>query len=129
VPVYEFACNNCNSPLSVFVRSVNSEVGASCERCGSKDLRRLVSKFAVIRGPGSVSLDDLAGLDENDPRAMAAWARQMQAESGEDMGPEFEDMVGRLERGEPIDDDLGLSADGYDHDYEFGDSADDDALL
>jgi hypothetical protein len=44
---------------------------------------------------------------------MAAWARQMQQESGEDMGPEFDDMIGRLERGESIDDDLGLG--GHDH--------------
>jgi putative FmdB family regulatory protein len=126
VPVYEFACNACNAALSVFVRSVNSEVNAVCERCGSSDVRRLVSKFAVIRGPGGASLDDFGGFDENDPRAMAAWARQMQAESGEDMGPEFEEMVGRLERGESIDDDLGL--DGHDHDYDFGDDSDDDLL-
>ena len=126
MPVYEFACNACNAALSVFVRSVTSEVNAVCERCGSRDVRRLVSKFAVIRGPGGASLGDLGGLDENDPRAMAAWARQMQAESGEDMGPEFEEMVGRLERGESIDDDLGL--DGHDHDYDFGNDNDDDLL-
>ncbi|MGE0056667.1 MAG: zinc ribbon domain-containing protein [Dehalococcoidia bacterium] len=122
MPVYEFSCNNCNAPLSVFVRSVNSPVNAVCERCGSGDVRRLVSKFAVLRGPGA-RIDDLSGLDEGDPRAMAAWARQMQAESGEDMGPEFEEMVGRLERGESIDDELGLS--GHDH----GDDADDDGGL
>jgi putative FmdB family regulatory protein len=120
VPVYEFSCNNCNAPLSVFVRSVNAPLNAVCERCGSNDLRRLVSKFAVLRGPGA-GLDDIGGFDENDPRAMAAWARQMQQESGEDMGPEFDDMIGRLERGESIDEDLGLG--GHDH----GD--DDDGLL
>jgi putative FmdB family regulatory protein len=121
VPVYEFVCNQCNAPLSVFVRSVNSTVNAVCERCGSSDVRRLVSKFAVLRGPGA-SLDDTGDFDENDPRAMAAWARQMQQESGEDMGPEFDDMVGRLERGESIDDDMAFG--GHDH---FDD--DDDGLI
>jgi putative FmdB family regulatory protein len=114
VPVYEFTCNVCGAPLSVFVRTVNSPVTAACESCGSGDLRRLVSRFAVIRGAGSLDLD--GGFDEDDPRAMAAWARQMQRESGEDMGPEFDEMVGRLERGEAIDDDLGFDGhDGHDH--------------
>jgi putative FmdB family regulatory protein len=120
VPVYEFACNNCNAPVSVFVRSINSDLTANCERCGSRDLRRLVSRFAVLKGSEG-GLEDFSNFDENDPRAMAAWARQMQQESGEEMGPEFDDMVGRLERGESIDDDLGLGG----HDY--GD--DDDSLL
>ena len=112
VPVYEFICNACGAPLSVFVRSVNSPVHAVCERCNSTDVRRAISRFAVLRGDGGFDFD--GGFDENDPRAMAAWARQMQQESGEDMGPEFDDMVSRLERGESIDDDLGLG--GHDHD-------------
>jgi hypothetical protein len=74
----------------------------------------------VLKGAGSASLDDCGDFAESDPRAMAAWARQMQAESGEDMGPEFDEMVGRLERGESIDEDLGLGDDGHDHSYDFG---------
>ena len=114
MPVYEFVCNTCGGPVSVFVRTVNSPVNAVCERCGSGDLRRAISRFAVLRGSSSASFDPDAGFDENDPRTMAAWARQMQQESGEDMGPEFDDMVSRLERGESIDDDLGFK--GPDHD-------------
>ena len=115
MPVYEFACNACGQLTSVFVRSVNSPVDAKCERCGGTDLGRLVSRFAVLRRAGSgdgMSLDD---LDENDPRAMAAFARQMQRESGEEMGPEFDEMVGRLESGESLDDDFGLGDDSYDN--------------
>jgi putative FmdB family regulatory protein len=120
VPVYEFACNVCGAPLSVFVRSVNTPLTAACERCGSGDLRRLVSKFAVLRGSSGSDLDSLGGmmdgLDDADPQAMAAWARQLQRESGEDMGPEFDAMVDKLERGESIDDDLGLGGDSHDDD-------------
>ena len=46
MPVYEFACNACGAPVSVFVRSISSPVNGECARCGWKDLRRLVSKFA-----------------------------------------------------------------------------------
>jgi hypothetical protein len=35
---------------------------------------------------------------------MAAWARKMQRESGEDMGPEFEEMIEKMERGDSLDD-------------------------
>ena len=110
MPVYEFVCNACGANLSLFVRSISSPVAGVCDRCGSKDLRRLVSRFAVLRSGGDdLGLDDdlMSGFDENDPRAMASWARRMQRETGEDMGPEFDEMVGRLERGESLDEDLG----------------------
>jgi putative FmdB family regulatory protein len=115
MPIYEFVCNACKTRTSVFVRTVFSEVNAKCERCGGSDLRRLISKVLVKKSDGfGGSFDDLSGLDENDPRAMAAFARQMQAETGEGMDAEFEDMVSRMERGESIgdlggdDDDFGL---------------------
>jgi putative FmdB family regulatory protein len=120
MPVYEFNCNACGARISVFVRSMSSPVRGKCERCGSPDLRRLVSRFAVISAGGGLdSLDDdaFAGMDENDPRAMAAWARRMRAEMGDEAGPEFDDMVERLERGESLDDDFGGA---HDHREDLG---------
>ena len=124
MPVYEFQCNACGSPVSVFVRSMSSSVAGRCERCGSTDLRRLVSRFAVKRSGGGDDFDPLddsmlAGLDENDPRAMASWARRMQRETGEDLGPEFDEMVDRLERGDSLEG-LGLDDDGDDHGLDDG---------
>lgn len=117
MPVYEFACNACGAAVSVFVRSMSSPVSGKCERCGSADLSRVISRFAVIRSSGGDSfdaLDDAAGgFDENDPRAAAAWARKMQREMGDDLGPEFDEMVDRLERGDSPDG-LGFD-DGHDH--------------
>jgi len=42
----------------------------------------------------------LGGLDENDPRAMARMMREIGGEAGEDLGPEFGEVVDRLEAGE-----------------------------
>ena len=121
MPIYEFSCNSCKNRVSVFVRSMSSEVSGTCDRCGSKDLSRLMSRFAVMKSGGDFdSLDDdrmMSGFDENDPKAMAAWARKMQREMGEEMGPEFDEMVEKLERGESLDegefgDDDGFSDDG-----------------
>ena len=39
-------------------------------------------------------------VDENDPRSVGKFMRRMGNEMGEDMGPEFDEMVGRLEAGE-----------------------------
>ena len=111
MPIYEFACNACSNRLSIFVRSMSSPVSGKCDRCGSDDLRRLISKVAVIKSGGDFdSLDDdrlMSGFDENDPKAMAAWARKMQREMGEDAGPEFDEMIEKLERGEGLDEGFG----------------------
>jgi hypothetical protein len=47
-------------------------------------------------------MDDsaLAGLDGEDPRALGQFMRKMSSEMGEDMGDEFNEVVGRLEKGE-----------------------------
>ncbi len=83
-----------------------------------------MSKFAVHRGAGGV--DDMGGLDdldENDPKAVARWAREMKEEMGEDLGPEFDDMVSRIEAGEDPESVMGEGAtggdDGFDDDDDF----------
>jgi putative FmdB family regulatory protein len=105
MPIYEYRCLACQKRTSVFVRSLSSEVNAACEHCGSKKLTRLISRVAVHRGAGDAGdLSSMDDIDENDPRAVARWARQMRDEMGEDMGPEFDEMVGRMEAGEMPDD-------------------------
>ena len=39
-------------------------------------------------------------VDENDPKSMARMMKKLGNEMGEDLGPEFNEMVGRLEAGE-----------------------------
>jgi putative FmdB family regulatory protein len=47
--------------------------------------------------------EQMGGLDDQDPRNIARWARQMQAETGEDLGPEFNGALSRIEAGEDPD--------------------------
>jgi len=60
---------------------------------------------AIVRSEES-HLEDLAdpsslaGLDENDPKSIARWMRKMSKEMGEELGPEFDEVVDRLEAGE-----------------------------
>jgi putative FmdB family regulatory protein len=117
MPVYEFACNACGANVSLFVRSMSASVTAKCERCGGSDLRRLLSRFAVIRSGGSMDAltdADFAALDPSDPRAAAAWARKMQLEMGDDGDAAFEEMIDRLEHGESLEGLDGGDDDGFD---------------
>ena len=56
--------------------------------------------------PGEVAEMD-AALESGDPRAMAKYMRQMGDEAGDEMGPEFEETVRRMEKGEMPEDLLG----------------------
>ena len=109
MPIYEYRCNTCNKRVSVFQRNITSPTTAVCPNCGGSDLRRLVSRFAVVRNEEQMldSLDDdslLSGVDENDPRSVAAWVRKMQSKMGDEVEPEFEEMIDRMEAGEMPDD-------------------------
>jgi putative FmdB family regulatory protein len=109
VPIYEYRCNGCGRRVSLFQRRIQSEAAAVCPHCGSHDLARLISRVAVVRSEesrldGLASDAGMADLDERDPRSLARWARRMGREMGEDLGPEFDEVVERLEAGEIPDD-------------------------
>lgn len=104
MPIYEYRCQSCGRRISL-LRSLSDESPPRCTACGSQELKRLISKVAILRSEESrlESLADpssLAGLDENDPRSLARWMRKMSRETGEDLGPEFDEMVDRMEAGE-----------------------------
>ena len=107
MPIYEYRCQDCKRRVSIFWRTFSDAEEASpvCPRCGGDNLTRLVSRVRVIRSEES-RLDNLADssnmpdFDENDPKSMGRWMRKMSAEVGEELGPEFDEVVGRLEAGE-----------------------------
>ncbi|MBN1976965.1 MAG: zinc ribbon domain-containing protein [Anaerolineae bacterium] len=107
MPVYEYRCRDCKRRVSIFWRTfsdVDTE-SITCPRCGGANLIRLISRVRMVRSEES-RLDALADpselpdLDENDPKSLGRWMRKMSAETGEDLGPEFNEVVGRLEAGE-----------------------------
>ena len=107
VPIYEYYCKDCRQKVSIFWRTLSAaEAGeATCPECGGENLVRLVSRVRVVRSEDS-RLEDLADpssmpdFDENDPKSLGRWMRKMSDEVGEDLGPEFDEVVGRLEAGE-----------------------------
>ncbi|MCW1966962.1 MAG: zinc ribbon domain-containing protein [Anaerolineae bacterium] len=124
MPIYEYRCADCHRKVSIFWRSLSAvdETKARCTRCGSANLTRVMSRVRMVRGgsnanasrggedgpdlpPGAEDrmMRELEGIDENDPRSLGRFMRRMAAETGESLGEEFEEVVGRLESGEDPD--------------------------
>jgi putative FmdB family regulatory protein len=111
VPIYEYRCHNCRRRVSIFWRTFSEAAEGTpiCPGCGRSDLTRLVSRVRIVRSEES-RLDDMADpgnlpdFDENDPKSLGRWMRKMSGEMGEDLGPEFDEVVGRLEAGENPED-------------------------
>ncbi len=107
MPIYEYHCPDCRRRVTVFFRtfSAASSETAHCPRCNGSNLRRLVSRVAVLKSEDS-RIDNLAdssfmsGLENEDPRALASFMRKMSDEMGEPLDPELTEVVDRLERGE-----------------------------
>lgn len=98
MPIYEYLCQDCRRRVSIFVRSISSPGKPVCPRCGGEHLERLMSRFARVRSEDD-RLDALAdpssfgGLDENDPKSVARWAKKMGGELGDDLGEDFDQMM------------------------------------
>ena len=107
MPIYEYRCGDCKRRVSIFFRSF-SDTAASpqCPNCGGANLTRLVSRVATVKSEDArmEALSDpsaFGDVDENDPKSMARFMRKMGDQvGGEDLGPEFSEMVDRLEAGE-----------------------------
>jgi putative FmdB family regulatory protein len=121
MPIYEFLCSACNRIFSFHSFKMTTEKIPECPKCGDPDLTRVPSSFGVAAGTRKSAGDEgaeggfddprmeremmrfaseLEGMDENDPRAMAAAVRKMTEIAGEPVTPAMEEMIRRLEAGE-----------------------------
>lgn len=106
MPNYEYRCQDCGRKVRYFFTYEEYDSAEpTCTHCGSDQVRRLISRVALAKSEES-RLDAMdpdkmmAGLDEEDPRSLGRFMRQMSEEMGEDLGDEFDEVVGRLESGE-----------------------------
>lgn len=111
MPYYDYRCLDCKRRVSIYsARFVSAEeMSPACPHCGGTNLRRLIGRVGILRSEESRTEDladpsALAGLDESDPKSLGRFMRKMSHETGEDLGPEFDEVVGRLEAGEKPED-------------------------
>ena len=107
MPVYEYICLNCNKRFDV--RLAYDDYGRKkilCSYCSSDQVRRRISRLRLKRSEGSrlAELPDPASLEglENDPQSLGRMIRSMSKETGEDLGPDFNEVVDRLESGQSL---------------------------
>ena len=105
MPIYEYRCDKCRRVTSVLTTRISEKVEAVCDKCGSKKMSRLMSRFAMPRSEESrlESLADpskLGDVDENDPKSLARMMKRMGTEMGDEFGgDDFDEAVEEMERG------------------------------
>jgi putative FmdB family regulatory protein len=113
MPIYRYTCLDCKRRFEVFQSYADyGTKPVTCTHCRSQNIQRRQERIRVARSEES-RLDDLAdpssleGL-ENDPRALGRMMRKMKDEMGSetegDIGPEFDEVVNRLEKGQSPED-------------------------
>lgn len=106
MPRYTFICQDCQKSIQLFISYADYDTAVpTCPLCNSQQLKRRIDRVRIAKSEDSrmESLMDenaLAGLDEDDPKAMGRFMRKMSQEMGEDLGDEFGEVVDRLESGE-----------------------------
>ncbi|MBU1109530.1 MAG: zinc ribbon domain-containing protein [Candidatus Riflebacteria bacterium] len=98
MPLYEYCCGSCRKKFTVLCGINDRDKQQACQYCGATSSQRLVSRVKTIRSEEQImeNLADpsaLSGLDENDPRTFADWAKKMAREMGENMDEEIESMA------------------------------------
>ncbi|MGE0544450.1 MAG: zinc ribbon domain-containing protein [Dehalococcoidia bacterium] len=59
MPIYVYQCDRCDVRTEVFLRRLNVEREIACESCGSTQVQRVFTPFAIYRS----ELDKLEQLD------------------------------------------------------------------
>jgi putative FmdB family regulatory protein len=129
MPTYDYVCQDCRKRFDMFLSYQEYGVKpVACPHCGSANARRRVPRVRVLKSDEqrleAMSDPTKLGMLDDDPVALGRMMRQMGSEIGEDLPPEFDEVVDRLEAGQSAEDiesalpDMGLgdsdSAGGFD---------------
>ncbi len=105
MPNYDYRCLSCKRRFTIFMAySEYGQGNVRCPHCQSDQVQRRIGRIRFARSEESRldSMADPSNLEglEDDPRALGRMMREMSKEMGEDVGPEFDEVVNRLEKGQ-----------------------------
>jgi len=109
MPNYQYRCLNCRKRFEIFMtyREYGTHL-VQCPYCKSDQVERRIGRIRVAKSEESrlENLADPSALEglEDDPKALGRMMRRMSNEMGEDMGPEFNEVIDRLEAGQNPED-------------------------
>lgn len=119
MPLFEFRCAECSKQFTFLSGVIAENNEAACPRCGSTQLKKLISR--IVRGRSEdermeAIADRLENADMDDPRDLRRFAREMgremSVETGENMTDELEQMIEAEARGESLDSECGAGGCG-----------------
>ncbi|HEX8550652.1 MAG TPA: zinc ribbon domain-containing protein [Abditibacteriaceae bacterium] len=101
MPLFEYRCGECAKVFTFLTGVVQNEAAPRCPHCNSEKLNKLMSRFArgqsddermdvIAEKLDSGTLDDEANL-RRFAREMSA---EIEAETGETLGDDFEELAG-----------------------------------
>ena len=110
MPIYELRCQECQKSSSHFVRSVTQPFDPICPGCGSKNLTRIVSKFAYHKSMKTIH-EESGGPETSysspdyykDPRNIGRWTEKKFQEMGMEMPSQIQEMIQGAREGEMPD--------------------------
>ncbi|MCS7254526.1 MAG: zinc ribbon domain-containing protein [Armatimonadota bacterium] len=115
MPLYEYRCEGCGKRFTFLYGVVADNVNPKCPRCGSSQLKKLISRTRRLRGEDEIlegMVDSIGDIDETDTKAIRKFIRRMGKELGSELGEDITDELeaaieeeekGKSERGEEID--------------------------
>ena len=129
MPTYDYTCLNCRKRFDVFL--TYQEYGVkpvACTHFGSDNIRRRAPRVRILKSDEArmAQIADpamLANIDEN-PQALGRMMRELGGEMGEELPPQFDEVVDRLESGQSPEEissaipDLDDGSAGHDHNHD-----------
>ena len=96
MPIYEYYCDVCKKASSFLLLRFDEEIEPYCKNCKSRDVRRILSRVAVLKSEekrmeSMLDPSKFSDIDENDPRSMERLMRRMGKEMGDELGEGFEE--------------------------------------
>ncbi len=107
MPVYRYRCEDCGKNFEK--RLTYAEFDSArpdCPGCGSLKVTRRINRVRTIQSDQFRIFTEAAEKAESpdtDSRALGRMMREMKAESGAKVAPEYDEVAGRLESGESMD--------------------------
>ena len=98
MPLYEYLCLDCKKRSTILLLNLANQAPTACSHCTSSRIERILSRFASPKSEEArlealADPSSLAGLDENDPRAMARFMKKMGEEMGEDLSDDVSETM------------------------------------
>lgn len=89
MPIYEYRCQQCGALSSFLVRSISTPFAAACKTCGSDQMDRRMSTFAMGKTAAGVHEANPVGSNSrdyySDPRNIGRHVEDSFARHGVDM--------------------------------------------